>query len=196
MSSDHAFDLVFDCQRAFRRLLDAMARPGRVFSIREAIEKLDRAQAELYAAALTLLDNRCRFYVHQDAALAEALWEMTYAVLSPADQADYLFVPLGSDMEAARRDLLPRAKTGTLAEPHKSATFFVSVPCLTGKSSATLLGPGVDGRMRVELPDEVRLWVQARNSLLAEPPCGIELYFLTPAGDVLCIPRKVKMEED
>jgi alpha-D-ribose 1-methylphosphonate 5-triphosphate synthase subunit PhnH len=195
MISANAFDPVFDCQRAFRKLLDAISRPGRVFSIRDAVEKLDRPRAELYAAALTLLDNRCRFFVHQDEALSQALWEMTYAVPAPADQADYLFVPQDSDMEAARMGLLPRAKAGTLAEPHKSASFFVSVPALTGGRPMILSGPGIDGRKRLEVPEEVRLWAEARSGLPAEPPCGIELYFLTPAGDLLCIPRKVKLEE-
>ena len=120
---------------------------------------------------------------------------MTYAAPSPAEEADYLFVPLGSDMVSARKELLPMAKPGTLAEPHKSATFFVSLPTLAGSRPAVLSGPGVDGRMRVELPGEVFLWAGARDALSFEPPCGVELYFLTPGGECMCLPRKVRLEE-
>lgn len=195
MISESAFDPVFESQRTFRKLLDAMSRPGRVFSIRDAVMKLDRPHAEMFAAALTLADSRCRIFVHGDEALARALQEMTGAVPSPAAEADYLFVPAGSALEAARAELLPKVKPGTLAEPHKSATFFVSLPALSGSHPAYLSGPGVGGRVRAELPDEAVRWIAARDARAFEPPCGIELYFLTPGGDLMCLTRKVRLEE-
>ena len=190
-----AFDRVFDGQIVFRRLLDAIARPGKVCSIREVVGKLNCPHASLLAVAVTLLDSRCGFYADQDEALTQALREATGAAPCPLDRADFLFVPKGSDMEAARRALLPYAKTGTLAEPHKSAAFLVSLPTLMVGRSVRLSGPGVGAQNCLDLPDGALGWLEARDALEVEYPRGIELFFLTPEGDVMAIPRKVRMEE-
>ncbi len=195
MITVNLFDPVFDCQKVFKSLMHSMARPGKTFSIAESMKRLGMKHAGLYAAALTLLDNRCRFYVWDNDEMRESLWEMTYAMPSTVEDADYIFVPSGSDMKLACTSILPKAKTGTLPEPHKNATVFVALDGLGNGSHFVLTGPGVDKKIALELHPDGLLWVIERQKLDTELPRGIELYFLMPDGQVLCVPRKVKMEE-
>ena len=189
MMTESRFDPVFDCQEVFKALMNAFAKPGKVFSIEKNVEKLEGQCASLTAAAMVLLDNWRSFYVEGDAALEEELREQTYGVPAAMDEADYLFFPGQGDPWQA----LAQAKPGTLPEPHKSATLFVLADSLEGGAPFSLTGPGVDGGISVSLPERYRVWLEARDAQGHEFPCGVDLYFLTPQGQVMGIPRKVKM---
>lgn len=194
MIATNRFDPVFDCQKVFKSLMNAMARPGTAFSIAESLEKLGKSDAHVLAVARTLLDNRCRFFVWNDAALTEEIRELTYAVPAPAGEADYLFVPRPEDAAEAV-GLLSAAKTGTLTQPHKSATLLIAQEQLAGDEEVVLSGPGVDGTRALSLPPSGMAWLRARRDMSAELPCGVELYFMTPGGQMVCVPRKTRVEE-
>ncbi len=191
MITEARFDPVFDCQQVFKALMNALARPGVVASIRPSIEKLPAEHAPLVASGLTLLDNWRKFAVFGCDALARQLRELTYGVPAPLEEADYIFIPLSCS--GAFREVLSRAKPGTLPEPHKSATVFIMLERLTGGQPAWLRGPGVDGSLEISLPEEGQAWLRARQEMAFEFPCGIDLIFLTPQGDVLGAPRKITM---
>ena len=63
MITANEFDLVFDCQQVFKQLMQAMANPGKVFSIGQNSAKLHQPSGSLLAIAMTLVDSRCRFSV-------------------------------------------------------------------------------------------------------------------------------------
>lgn len=196
MITEHQFDPVFDCQQVFQSLMHALARPGKVFSIAENIRKIPEENAPLIAAGMTLLDNWKKFYVCDAPDLEETLRQMTYGAAGGVAEADYLFFPKGKTTAPLCRDVLSQAKIGTLPEPHKSAAVFVLTDSLTGGADHTLSGPGIDGTIRVSLPEEAFLWIAVRQQMGFEFPCGLELFFLTPQGDVMGIPRKVRIEGD
>lgn len=196
MITEHQFDPVFDCQQVFQSLMHALARPGKVFSIAGNIQKIPEETAPLLAAGMTLLDNWKTFYVCGAPDLEETLRQMTYGAAGGAAEADYLFFPKGKTTAPLCRDVLSQAKIGTLPEPHKSAAVFVLTDSLTGGADHTLSGPGIDGTIGVSLPEEAFLWIAARQQMGFEFPCGLELFFLTPQGDVMGIPRKVRIEGD
>ena len=196
MITEHQFDPVFDCQQVFQSLMHALARPGKVFSIAENVQKIEGEYAPLMAAGMTLLDNWKTFFVCGAPELEEALHQMTYGVPGDAAEADYIFLPKGKTTLSLCRQMLSRAKIGTLPEPHKSATIFVLVDSLTGGTAQTLEGPGIDGTIDVSLPEEAVIWIAERQRMGFEFPCGLELFFLTPDGDVMGIPRKTGIGGD
>lgn len=193
MITENRFDPVFDCQQVFKALMNALARPGKIFSIAENAEKLGGENAPLMAAGLTLLDNWRKFFVCGAPELEEELRQMSYGIPSSVDEADYIFLPKESTGLSVCRQILSQAKIGTLAEPHKSATVFVTVDSLEGGEERELTGPGIDGTIQITLPKEGRMWIEERQQMEFEFPCGIELYFITPQGDLMGIPRKIRI---
>ena len=115
MRTENRFDPVFDCQQVFKALMNALAQPGKVFSIEENVKRLGGNGAPFKAVALTLLDNWRSFYVDGAPALAEELRELTYGVPAPLEEADYLFFPRMGEPGP----VIEKAKPGTLPEPHK-----------------------------------------------------------------------------
>lgn len=192
MISVNQFNAVFDCQKIFRALMNALAQPGKVFSIAESVEKLEGEGAPLMAVGLTLLDNWRKFYVEGDDDLTEPLRELTYGVPSSLKEADYIFFPQVQE-NLDIREVLGQVKPGTLPEPHRSATLIFLLPSLTGGKELLLSGPGIDGEISVTLPDWAGQWLKERQAMEFEFPCGVELYFLTPDGQVMGVPRKIKV---
>ena len=181
MITSDRFDLVFDCQKVFKQLMDALAMPGKIRSIAREGQNLEHPQGVMAAVALTLVDNSCTFAVMQDSALEEA---------------DYIFLPDSQDMENDQvEEILEKAKKGTLPEPHKSATLFVGIPSLRGGEESMLTGPGVKGSISIHLPQTGSRWLKIRQEMEIEFPCGVEICFLTPEGELMAVPRKVKWEE-
>ena len=56
MRTENRFDPVFDCQQVFKALMNALAQPGKVFSIQENVKRLGGDDAPFRAVALTLLE--------------------------------------------------------------------------------------------------------------------------------------------
>ncbi len=194
MITENQFDMVFDCQQIFKALMNALARPGHIETMAPQIEKLETDHAALLAAGLTLLDNWRSFYVCGDAPeLAQELKEMTYGVPAEPEKADYVFLPRGYQNQKSIREMLESVKIGTLPEPHKSATLFIELDQLCGGPETTLTGPGINGAITVTLPEEGRQWLVERQAMAFEFPCGVELYFITPQGQIMGIPRKIKV---
>ena len=162
MRTENRFDPVFDCQQVFKALMNALAQPGKVFSIQENVKRLGGDDAPFRAVALTLLDNWRSFYVEDAPALAENLRELTYGVPAPLEEADYLFFPRMGEPGP----VMEKAKPGTLPEPHKSATIFLLADSLTGGEAFSLTGPGIEGTVTVTLPAPCRAWLEARQAQL------------------------------
>lgn len=190
MIAQNEFDMVFDCQKTFKNIMNAMARPGVIFSIQESAYKLKSGEKTALAIGLTLLDNRCRYYVLDDSDLAEIIKEQTIAVESEANEADFVFVPYQENGEES--NLLACGKVGTLGQPHKSAMFFVELPCFDGAEKLLLEGPGIDGSREIKLPKEGMKWMKVRLEQQYEFPCGVDILFYTSKGDIMGIPRTVQ----
>lgn len=190
MKQLHTFDEVFDSQKVFRRLLEAMANPGRRCSIRHQREKLFGDAPDMLAIAMTLLDAGVCFCAPENPALTEQIILLTHAKPVSSEQADYLFVSSADQLSA----IVKSAKSGTLENPHNSATIVVQIPDGQMEQEILLSGPGVNGQMAVTAPAVIAQAVRLRNTQEYEYPEGIDYIFLLPESEILCIPRLVRME--
>ena len=93
MKNKHAFDMVHGAQELFRILLEALANPGRVLSIRRYADQF-AGQGRWLAPAVTLLDKGTGFYWDGDAETEEEIRFLTGAPRVPPEEADFVFLSL------------------------------------------------------------------------------------------------------
>ena len=147
MKQLHTFDDIFDTQKTFRLLLDAMANPSRVVSIQEGAEKLYGSKREMLTLAMTLLDKNTGFYTFGHTELDEQILLLTHAEKKTLEEADYVFVTEEEHLPEA----FAKAKRGTLENPHTSATLIIG--CRGERNvSCSISGPGVDGMATFQSP--------------------------------------------
>jgi alpha-D-ribose 1-methylphosphonate 5-triphosphate synthase subunit PhnH len=184
LSRKHNFDGVFDSQRVFRLILEAVSNPARVVNIKEYADKLFGENSVFLAIAMTLLDNEVSFNTCDKHALSDEIASLTLAKKEAIGSADFIFVNDLNYMEYA----IANAKSGTLSDPHKSATVIIqnndiSALCLM------LSGPGIDGQITVQTTQTVNDAVYLRDTQNYEYPQGIDLIFVSSNGELFAIPR-------
>lgn len=184
MKKLHDFDEVFDSQRAFRLILEAMANPTRKVSLREYAQKFHGRLTPLLAIGMTLLDNEVSFYTHVDEEFSQQLVSLTLSERASLEAADFLFVPSAADAEA----VIPFAKYGTLRDPHLSAAVIV-LDNGAGEHPLRLYGPGIAGTVEFAASDAAYAAIMARDRQCYEYPQGIDLIFVSGEGELYAIPR-------
>lgn len=189
MKKLHDFDEVFDSQRAFRLILDAMANPTRRVSLAACAERFHAGDKPLLAIGMTLLDNEVSFHAVGDEALEAELRSLTLARSASLEKADFVFVKTVGDVEAT----IPFVKYGTLRDPHLSATVVV-LDGGAGDHPMQLHGPGIDGVATFSASDAAYAALCARDRQCYEYPQGIDLIFITGDGELYAIPRRTLRE--
>lgn len=192
MKKAHDFDYVFDCQAVFRKLLEAFSNPGRVVDISPNASKFRTMLGSYIAVAATLMDNETSFCVVGDDALMGMVQQCTYARPEPLDQSGFVFVQSPCDagqMEA----ILAAVPAGTMAEPHKSGVVFVRVEGFHAAPGCALKGPGIDGTILSPLDPYAAGWLEIRRMVSHEYPRGVDIAFITDAGQVVAAPRLVQL---
>ena len=188
LTKKHNFDLVFDSQMIYRLILRAMSNPGEIVSLQKYAIKLYGDDPVLLAVALTLLDNEVSFHVFGNNSLSDEISSLTHAEPDEIEAADFIFVCDIDYLELA----IENAKSGTLNDPHKSATVIIqndTVPSL----HTTFSGPGIDGQSQHILTQTVTDAIMLRDKLNFEYPLGIDFLFISSFGEMLAIPRLVKV---
>ena len=189
LTKKHSFDMVFDSQKVFRLVLEAMSNPVQVVNINEYADKLYGDHPALLAVAMTLLDNEVSFNACDNHSLTDEIASLTLAKKESIKAADYIFISDLNYIEYA----IEYAKCGTLADPHKSATAII---LNDGGSDCrvVLSGPGIDGKTDVSITQTVKGAVTMRDAQCYEYPQGIDFLFISGAGDLMAIPRLTRME--
>lgn len=176
-------DPATDAAAVFRSVLQAMARPGRIESVRGAAPPPPCSPAA-GAALLTLVDSTTPLHLaggHDCDGLRE--WVRFHTGAPLVGRADAAFA-LGT-WDA----LVPLADypLGTPEYPDRSATLIVDLPALSA-TGARLTGPGIRDAARLSLPDPAALAANA-----ARFPLGLD--FILCAGDRLAaLPRTTRVE--
>lgn len=201
------FDTIHDTQTVFRKLLDALARPGKIQSIAHVTGRVlvpVSFSPALLACASALVDGEVTFAVVASAAAetSDYLRWQTFSSPTALDEADYVLVD--DELPSTNiEQLLARVKRGTLMEPHTSATLFITVAELTSVSQEErmdlesvhemvvleLTGPGVNTSTTCAVKGLSRTWLQQRALVNAEYPLGIDMVFATKHGELMALPR-------
>ena len=194
LSKKHSFNTVFDSQKVFRLILEAMANPARAVSIKEYTDKLFTAydcHSMFLAVAMTLLDNEVGFNTCKNNSLADDIASLTLAKKEKIEEADFVFV-CDSDVKKIK-SVIKNVKCGTLADPHKSATVIIQND---GEPDCTLVfsGPGIDDHVIIQTTQIIKESLVLRDTQNYEYPQGIDLLFISGEGELLAIPRLVRME--
>jgi alpha-D-ribose 1-methylphosphonate 5-triphosphate synthase subunit PhnH len=183
------FDKVFDTQRIYRLMLDAMARPGKVNFLPELRlnppSGLNQAAA---AVALTLFDSETGFCVlPSNQAINDYIMFNTSAAVCPVNLAEFIIV-CGKEYHAQLRDVC----SGTLLSPEKGATLIIMVDSLAADASGIKLqlsGPGIKDHSFLYISGLDKDNIQTISEMNQEYPLGVDIIYADNAGNVACVPR-------
>ncbi len=195
------FDRVHDTQFIFRKLLDAMASPGKINSIQSSSEKLDFLSNEtrmVASFALTLLDGEVSFAIQlpEKMLIQEYVQNNTFSRLSDVHDTDYLFLD-GKISDEEVMSFIQQVKKGTLIQPESSTTLFILVEALSNTPSndqLRLSGPGIKEEIICTVKGISDKWWKEREKANVEYPLGIDIILFTKEGEILALPRTTKIE--
>jgi len=194
------YDEVFDSQAHFRMVLDGMARPGKINTLKHLpINFPDRIEESTAYVCLSLL-NRDVSYYHSggSAEVEDYIRANTGCLPGELENADFV-IAKGEDIP----EMLEMAKEGILTYPEGGATFIVEVSGVSSIEIAPALklcltGPGIDIERVIWVSGWQRDWVKALSEKNSEYPLGVDtiLSFRSHTGEakVCCIPRSTKID--
>ena len=185
-------DPVFDAQRAFRAVMNALARPGSVQPLGVVLDPPHGLSAGLAAVALTLADHEAPLWLDEGLSVRGDVVDFLRfhtgaAVVDDPAQAAFALVA-----EPAACPDFAQFVGGTLEYPDRSTTIVLAVQDLRAGAPLALCGPGIAERAVLAAtprPDGfVARW--ARNGALF--PRGVDLIFAT-ASEVVGLPRTTRI---
>lgn len=172
-----------DAARAFRQVLDAMAHPGRIVTLKGASAPALCSDAAAMAL-LVLADSTTPLHLagaYDCGAMRD--WVAFHLGAPLCDPQDAVFA-LG-DWDALAP--LSRYPEGTPDYPDRSATLIIERPELRAEG-VRLTGPGIETEAWLNLPDPVLLQANA-----ARFPLGCDL-LLTCGSSIAALPRSTRLE--
>lgn len=180
-----------ESQAVFRRIMDAMARPGTIQDLSFAPDAPDGLARAGAAVALTLFDFETAVWL--DPAVrggAAENWLRFHCgcptITDPAQAAFALVTDL------AQAPALADFDQGDAKYPDRSTTLVIQLPALTGGPEVVLAGPGIQGEGSLALPGlSESFWDQVQTNH-AQFQFGVDLIFV--AGDRLtALPRSTRV---
>lgn len=177
-------------QRAFRALLDAMARPGTIHDL-PAAREADGVWGSALIAMQCLLDHEVTFAVEaDDRSVHEQILRRTGARSAPLAEAGYVLVDAAHAVAA-----IEAAREGDLEEPERSATVVVRVDAIgSGALRPVLSGPGIQSVQTLAIEGLEAAALRALIERNAVYPSGIDTVLVDQQGRVACLPRSTRIE--
>lgn len=178
-------------QGVFRAMLDAISRPGVVYTLTKA-----QAAAEGWMLVLqTLLDHEVSHcLISDDQRLAEQIMGVTHSPRASLEDADFVIAPAGGT-----KGLIRRAKRGVPAYPDYSATVIYAVERIVpedhNRPQVRLSGPGIAGEVsfpQMEGIDDGEL--AALSEINKEFPLGVDAFFVDRRGLLVALPRSTRLK--
>lgn len=185
-------DPVRDAAVAFRAVLDAMARPGRIKALPVRPEAPQPLNAGAVTLALSLLDGDTPLWLSPALRSREVVDTLRFHTGAPivedAEAARFAFLPVG---EVA--SVLEHLPIGTPEYPDRSATAVMLTEGFEAPEGRTLIGPGIDGSATLSvqgLTDDG--WAAlSRNAALY--PLGVDTIFAGP-DSLAALPRSSRIQ--
>lgn len=184
-------DPVFQGQAVFRLVMDAMARPGTLQTVKDEAGAPAPLGVAAGAIALTLLDHDTPVWLSSGLQKSSVPGWFSFHTGAPlaAEKAEARFVFLESGIALPSFGLF---SAGTQDYPDRSATLIVEIGGFDGKDALKLTGPGIAGGRTIHphgLPEGfLRQW--AENHALF--PRGVDTV-LTAGDRFLCLPRTTRI---
>ena len=182
-------DPVYGAQQAFRQVLDAMARPGRIHEVPAALlRELPPCDVATASLLLTLADFETPVWMGNSMSVVEGF--VRFHCGSP-------FVPAGDSLFAvACPQDLPELGTFQLGHPEypdRSTTLILQVSEIRKNGPLVLRGPGIEAQHRISVTGLAGGFWSDRDALAPLFPLGIDL-ILTAGERMVCIPRTTRVE--
>lgn len=185
-------DPVMDSQSTFRIILEAMARPGRIFNLPVLPETPSPLYPSAGAICLSLLDLDTPVWLDDALFKKEIRQYLGFHCGCP-------FTPNGKEASFALagdcRNIpaLESFALGSMEYPETSTTLIIQVESLENKPGVRFSGPGIENEEYIAatgLPGGFWREVRANNSLF---PRGVDIFLVGP-GSVCGAPRTVQVE--
>ena len=185
---------VLSAQSTFRAILDAMARPGSLQPIGEAVEAPGPMSAGAAALALTLCDHDAPVWLDDGLRQHEAVSEWLRfhcgcPIASSKAEAAFAFI---SDPDALPS--FDEFNLGTVDYPDRSTTVVMQVASFDVGPTLALAGPGIKARTAFRaspLPADMPERLAVNRRLF---PRGVDLILVT-ANTVAALPRSIRLME-
>jgi alpha-D-ribose 1-methylphosphonate 5-triphosphate synthase subunit PhnH len=182
---------VFDSQRTFRQLLQAMARPA----FPRELPVLPPSPAPIAQGAmailLTLCDATTSVWLQQpnEEAVRHLRFHAGLRLTEQPQDADFAVITDPASMPS-----LDQFAHGDLRYPDRSASLIVQVAGFHTDADTRFAGPGIRNTQSLAIDGLPRdFWLQ-RAALAAQLPLGIDLYFVA-AQHVVALPRTTRLLE-
>lgn len=192
-------NMVHDIQSVYRKVLNAMAKPGVIENLKKEADQVDietNCYENTFLMMMMLLDREVSFNVVSEKSVdvSSLISQMTYAKVKPIEEADYIFV-LKDACDEQLDMVIRNAKIGDLVDPNKSATIIAEFKCLdSGSSILNFKGPGIKNLREVRISGETK-WIKERKIKNEEYPLGVDLIYVDEKNNVMCIPRTTSITE-
>jgi len=192
-------DLIHDLQGVYRKILNAMARPGVIENIKEEAEKVD---IELdcfkgtFLLMLMLLDGEVTFNIISENSMSvtSLVSQLTYARVKPLEEADYIFIL--KDICLKKIGLAyKKGKIGDLVNPNSSATIIAEFEEIKEGKQLELVGPGIKDTNRISISED-KAWIKVRKEKNKEFPLGLDAIYIDKNSNVMCLPRTTQIKEE
>lgn len=188
-------DPVLDAQQAFHALMQALARPGSIQTLRGAPFAPEALGPALGAVALTLLDFETRVWLDPAASGSEgaaAAWLRFHTgtrIITAPDEADFALVT-----DCAAAPPLDAWRLGEEAYPDRSTTLAIRVAALGSGPRYRLTGPGIKSETVLSIDGLPSSLVAAWPANRALFPRGVDVLLVGPDA-VAGLPRTTRIEE-
>lgn len=188
MSVPAVNNAVFAAQGTFRKVMDAIARPGSIQTVASGAAGPAPLSQAAAAVALTLFDHDTPVWLGAPFAASEAIaswlrFNTGCPIVTDHGQSAFALVGDGAVLPSLEGFAL-----GTPDYPDRSTTVILQAASLTGGESMTLSGPGIRGTTTLSasgLPPDLLEQLAVNRALF---PRGVDL-LLVAGHDVAALPR-------
>jgi alpha-D-ribose 1-methylphosphonate 5-triphosphate synthase subunit PhnH len=183
---------VFDSQRNFRELLQAMARPA----VPRLVPTPAAAPAPILPATmavlLTLCDADTALWLQQpnDEVASHLRFHAGVRLVQEPADADFALITEPSSMPP-----LSRFAHGELRYPDRSASLIVQVESFDGDAGRRFAGPGINDVEQLAIAGLPAEFWQQRAAMSAQLPLGVDLIFIS-GERMVALPRTTRVLED
>ncbi len=182
---------IFDSQAVFRRVLDAMANPGKIMEMPITLSPPEGMDPAPGAILMTLLDFETPLWSNLDHDSAGIQWLgfHTGAPLTRVKKNAAFALCTDYDLLDDPGSFSP----GTIESPQESTTLIVQTRGIDEGRSLRLTGPGIQTHTHLKLTGVSNRFFQQRAKIFNNYPLGVDMLFVCDTIFV-AIPRTTNLE--